>query len=48
MEDYSSWHTGGVHFLFGDGRVRFLNENVDYQLFQGIATRAGGEVIGEY
>jgi prepilin-type N-terminal cleavage/methylation domain-containing protein/prepilin-type processing-associated H-X9-DG protein len=48
IDDYSSWHTGGVHFLFGDGRVRFLSENVDYQLFQGIATRAGGEVIGEY
>jgi len=48
MEDYSSWHTGGVHLLFGDGRVRFVNENVDYQLFQGSATRAGGEVLGEY
>jgi len=48
IDDYHSWHTGGVHFLFGDGRVRFLSENVDDKLFQGIATRSGGEVIGEY
>ncbi|MDX1966605.1 MAG: DUF1559 domain-containing protein [Planctomycetaceae bacterium] len=48
IDDYSSWHTGGVHFLFADGRVRFVNENVDYVLFQGVATRAGNEVLGEF
>lgn len=48
MEDYSSWHTGGVHLLFGDGRVRFVNENVDHVVFKGVITRQGGETIGEF
>jgi prepilin-type N-terminal cleavage/methylation domain-containing protein len=48
MDDYSSWHTGGVHLLMGDGRVRFLTENVSLDLFRGIATRNGGEVSGDF
>ena len=48
IDDFSSWHTGGVHFLFGDGRVRFVNENVDHVLFHGVLTRSGGEVLGEF
>lgn len=27
---YSSRHTGGAHFLFADGRVQFLSENIDF------------------
>ena len=27
---YSSRHTGGSHFLFADGRVQFLSENIDF------------------
>ena len=27
---YSSEHTGGAQFLFGDGRVRFISENIDH------------------
>ncbi len=48
IDDYSSWHTGGTHFLYGDGRVRFLTENVDINLFRGMVTRSGGEVLGEF
>ena len=48
IDDYSSWHTGGVHLLFGDGRVRFITENVDTILFRAMATRAGSEVIGNF
>ena len=29
-ESFHSWHEGGAHFLFGDGTVRFLSENVDH------------------
>lgn len=48
VDDYHSWHTGGVHLLMGDGRVRFVTENIDLGLFRGIATRRGGEVTGEW
>jgi len=27
---FSSRHTGGAYFLFGDGRVKFVSENVEY------------------
>ncbi len=43
-----SRHTGGVHALLSDGAVRFVSENIDTPLWQKLATRAGGEVIGEY
>ena len=48
IDDFSSWHTGGVHLLFGDGRVRFLTQSVDFGIFRAITTRAGSEVVGEF
>jgi len=47
-EDWSSSHEGGVHFMLGDGHVRFISENIDTPTFQALATRAGGEVLGEF
>lgn len=41
---FSSQHVGGTHFLMGDGAVRFVSENIDFTLYQGLATRDGGEV----
>ena len=48
IDDFSSWHTGGVHLLFGDGRVRFITQNIDTNVFKAIATRAGGEIVGDF
>ncbi len=45
---FSSLHTGGCHFVMGDGSVKFLSENMDVIVFSGLLTRQGGEVIGDF
>ncbi len=39
-----SFHTGGAQFLFADGSVHFVSENIDFALFVGLITRGNGEV----
>ncbi|MDY3554822.1 DUF1559 domain-containing protein [Gemmata sp. JC717] len=43
-----SAHTGGVNALLCDGSVRFVRDAVDLGAWRGAATRAGGEVPGEF
>jgi len=43
----SSW-IGGAQFLLADGSVRFINENIDPNVLQSLATPAGGEPPSEY
>ncbi len=43
-----SRHPGGVNALFGDGAVRFIANTVDGATWRALATRSGGEVLGEY
>ncbi len=40
-----SYHTGGAHFLFGDGTVRFLSENVDINMYSLLNSINDGLVI---
>jgi prepilin-type N-terminal cleavage/methylation domain-containing protein len=47
-EAAGSYHVGGAQFSLGDGSVRFISENISMTIYQGISTRAGGEVIGEF
>jgi prepilin-type N-terminal cleavage/methylation domain-containing protein len=42
---YWSYHPGICQFLFGDGSARPLSYDLDYVVFQAIATRAGHEVV---
>jgi len=42
-DDWGSAHTGGVHFLFGDGAVRLLAFDVDMTLMTALLTPDGGE-----
>ncbi len=46
VEDYWSRHPGGVNFLFGDGAVHFIKDSINTSVYQSLATRAGGEVVG--
>ena len=38
-------HAGGVNELFLDGHSRFISDTVDLQVWWGIASRNGGEVV---
>ena len=48
IERFWSWHPGGAHFLFADGRVQNLSYNIDYTTYKRLSTRAGNEAVGVY
>jgi prepilin-type N-terminal cleavage/methylation domain-containing protein len=41
---FHSFHTGGAHFLMGDGAVKFVSENVAAFVFAASITRKKGEI----
>jgi prepilin-type N-terminal cleavage/methylation domain-containing protein/prepilin-type processing-associated H-X9-DG protein len=43
---FSSFHPGGCHFLFVDGSVQFLNEDITHSILHAYSTRGDGETIG--
>jgi prepilin-type N-terminal cleavage/methylation domain-containing protein/prepilin-type processing-associated H-X9-DG protein len=49
LDDFSSYHTGGVNLLFADGSVHFVHDitgdGPTHRAFWAMGTRAGGEVI---
>ena len=45
---FGSYHVGGAFFTLADGSVRFLNQNIDINLYRALGSRAGGEVVGEF
>jgi prepilin-type N-terminal cleavage/methylation domain-containing protein/prepilin-type processing-associated H-X9-DG protein len=45
VEDYYSHHPGGVNFLFGDGSVKFIKNQISPRVYQSLATRGGGEIV---
>ncbi len=48
FDDFSSHHTGGTHFVFGDGSVNFVSGSIDLTLYQSLGTISGSEVVGEF
>ena len=42
---FTSRHPGGAQFGCGDGHVSFVNENIDFDMYRALSTRAGGEII---
>ena len=47
-ESFTSRHSGGVNFLFGDGSVRFITDSIDGQTWVKLGTRQGGETTNGY
>jgi len=45
---FGSRHPGGALFLMADGAVRFVNNSIDFTLYQNLASIAGGEILGEF
>jgi prepilin-type processing-associated H-X9-DG protein len=45
MSNFRSDHPSGALFLFCDGHVQFLNENMDMPTYGGLSTIQGGEQI---
>jgi hypothetical protein len=41
-------HKGGFHALMADGTVRFISENIDEELLEAVATRAGQEALNGF
>jgi len=41
---FKSLHPSGANFAMGDGSVHFLNESIDYRLYNELGTRDGGEL----
>jgi prepilin-type N-terminal cleavage/methylation domain-containing protein/prepilin-type processing-associated H-X9-DG protein len=43
MGSFGSWHSGGANFVWGDGSVRFIPNDIDYLVWRGLFSRNGGE-----
>lgn len=45
MMTFRSMHPGGVQFAFADGAVRFIPQQIDYDLYRALATKARMEAV---
>ncbi len=41
---FKSYHPGGAQFVMADGSVQLAVDTIDYQLFNNLGSRAGGEI----
>lgn len=45
FEIFSSKHPEGAQFVFGDGSIKFLKDQIDPWVYMALATRDGYEII---
>ena len=41
---FASSHPGGANFVYGDGHVDFIDDEIDINAYRALSTVAGGEV----
>ena len=41
---FKSRHPGGAQFALADGSVHFVDDSIDFKLYNALGTRAGAEV----
>ena len=47
-EGFHCFHTGGCHFVLGDGSVRFISASLSPYTMASLITRRKGEVLGDF
>jgi prepilin-type N-terminal cleavage/methylation domain-containing protein/prepilin-type processing-associated H-X9-DG protein len=47
VNQFLSRHGRGSYFLYCDGHVRYLRNEMNYQVYKALSTRAGGEIISD-
>jgi prepilin-type processing-associated H-X9-DG protein len=47
VNQFLSLHGRGSYFLYCDGHVRYLRNEMNYQVYKALSTRAGGEIISD-
>lgn len=45
IETFRSYHPGGINVTMGDGSTQFINDEIDSDVYRGLSTLAGGEVV---
>jgi len=45
---FSSYHTGGSNFVFGDGSVRFLSRQIEPEIMQKLCNRKDGKFVSAH
>ncbi len=45
FDDFSSYHIGGAHMVFGDGSVHRVSNNISEDVWKAYCTRGGGEAV---